>query len=135
MILRPCISPGCTNLVPRGSRCNRHAKENRDKNPQLALATRIRNSSRWARVREAFRRDNPVCRDPLGLHPEGPEPTQDVHHIVPLIERPDLAFDPSNLAPLCTRCHQAIEQKERKGEVTRTLFTPCPDALDYPRTC
>lgn len=122
MIYRQCTAPGCKALLSRGSRCDLHAKEDRDKNPQLARATRIRNGSRWRKVREAFRSDHPVCCDPLGLHPEGPEPTADVHHIVPLIENPDLAYHYSNLAPLCTRCHQAIEQRERKGELTRHLF-------------
>ena len=36
-----------------------------------------------------------------------------VHHVKPLRDRPDLAFEPSNLQALCGPCHEA--EHERNG--------------------
>jgi 5-methylcytosine-specific restriction endonuclease McrA len=33
-------------------------------------------------------------------------PAEEVHHIAPLLQRPDLALDQSNLVCLCKRCHE-----------------------------
>lgn len=35
------------------------------------------------------------------------EPATEVHHIQPRHVRPDLAFAPDNLMPLCKACHEA----------------------------
>ena len=122
MIVRPCIAPGCKATVERGCRCERHAREHSDRSPLAKQAMRIRNSERWKRTRAQFRADFPICCDPLRRHPEGPEPTDEVHHIVPLVENPSLAFTPHNLAPLCQACHHEIERLERAGTNTRGLF-------------
>ena len=45
-------------------------------------------------------------------------PAREVDHIIPIVERPDLRLDPSNLRPLCTSCHSArtaTEQGFAKG--------------------
>ena len=39
-----------------------------------------------------------------------------------LTERTDLAFDWSNLAPLCEGCHGALKAREMRGEPTAPLF-------------
>ena len=59
-----------------------------------------------------FLAQNPVCCDPFGRHAKVSRivPAVDVDHIKPRLERPDLAFSPSNLRPLCKSCH---------GKVTR----------------
>lgn len=64
----------------------------------------------------------PLCCDPFRAHPDDPQPNQNSHHIEPLTERPDLAFDFANLAPLCTACHARIERMERAGVETQRLF-------------
>ncbi len=38
---------------------------------------------------------------------------EQVDHIVPLKDRPDLAFEPSNLQALCVPCHARKSAKER----------------------
>jgi len=45
-----------------------------------------------------------------------------VHHILPLITHPELAFIASNCVPICTGCHSRVEQMERAGIPTANLF-------------
>lgn len=39
----------------------------------------------------------------------------EVHHIIPLEERPDLAFEDNNLITLCQEAHEKAE----RGEISR----------------
>jgi 5-methylcytosine-specific restriction endonuclease McrA len=128
---RVCKASGCNTLIDLQSAhcsaharpvCNRYDDTRRRDDPALAQAASTRNSSRWRKVRELFRAHNPWCVNPLGLHGDAVV-MQQVHHIQGLIHRPDLAFDLSNLAPLCTRCHRRIEALERAGEPTAQLFS------------
>ena len=41
-----------------------------------------------------------------------PSPATVADHVVPVRERPDLAFDESNLCGLCAHCHSRVKQKE-----------------------
>ena len=92
--------------------------------PGLRQAQRIRNSARWQRFRNWFKRRHPLCCDPFGWHREDgvTVPTAQVHHITSLAARPDLACVESNCAPLCSRCHAKVEAMERAGKATRQLF-------------
>lgn len=87
-------------------------------------ARKIRSSRAWAETRDLVRCRFPVCCDPLGRHEQAGEvaATEEVHHIAPLAKRPDLAHEPTNLAPLCVACHATIEAMERRGEATGHLF-------------
>ena len=87
-------------------------------------AVKIRNSVAWQNARELARARHPVCCDPLGDHErEGRvEATVHIHHIEPVEKRPDLAFEPLNLAPVCVDCHTKIEAMERRKEATAHLF-------------
>jgi 5-methylcytosine-specific restriction endonuclease McrA len=83
--------------------------------PQLALAKKIRSSSRWQRARRAFIARHPICSNPLGLHDGQVRPTAQVHHKKEIGQYPELAFVEENLEPVCTECHAAIEQKNRRN--------------------
>ena len=98
--------------------------QQRKHSPALAQAARIRGSVRWQKVREWFRKQNPLCADPFGDHASERRTVvaDQVHHIQALAKRPDLAFDASNLAGLCTECHNRIERMERAGKPTAELF-------------
>lgn len=125
---KPCVHPGCRNLAAAGkSRCDAHAqsydRDIRAATPTLRQAQRIRSGHLWQTVRRNFRIANPVCCDPFKEHIHGPEGTSDIHHVIPLIERPDLAYTDSNLRPLCRPCHNRVEAMERRGEATQHLFT------------
>jgi hypothetical protein len=87
------------------------------------MAAKIRSSVGWQKTRDLHRAQFPLCCDPMSRHPEHPKPNQNSHHIIPLIERPDLALDLDNLAATCTACHAEIERMERAGKATRFLFT------------
>jgi 5-methylcytosine-specific restriction endonuclease McrA len=90
-------------------------------NTALAEAQRLRGTRTWKAIRAQLRRDRPLCCNPLKRH-DGPQPTEHIHHIVPITEDPSRVFDLRNLAPLCVDCHGAIEAMERSGTSTRHLF-------------
>lgn len=67
------------------------------------------NTQRWRALRAAQIDRHPFCMD---CRAEGVlTPATEVHHVVPVetarsaAEMARLAYDPSNLASLCTRCH------------------------------
>lgn len=131
--LIPCRATGCSALVTSGF-CLLHkahgkqAWQDYEQNrrrciPALAAAADIRSTSQWQKVRALHRALYPLCCDPFGYHRDMPATNQQSHHIVPLIERPDLAFVLSNLGPTCTRCHAQVEGMERAGKPTAYLFT------------
>ena len=62
-------------------------------------------SEKWKRLRlRILRRDKYQCRI-CSRYGRIREAT-DVHHIIHSDERPDLAYDPSNLISLCHSCHE-----------------------------
>lgn len=69
----------------------------------------------WRKCRQlALHRDHYQCQDCLdaGRHPV-PMAT-DVHHIIPLEDRPDLGLELSNLRSLCRWCHEATKYKREQ---------------------
>jgi 5-methylcytosine-specific restriction enzyme A len=128
---RPCLHPGCPTLVQSGY-CEKHKPvanagaaydaTRRKLDPALALAARIRNSAQWQKVRAQHRAIEPLCRDPFGRHTLLPAFNDCSHHIKPLATYPELAFDLSNLAGLCTACHARVGGMERRGEDAEALF-------------
>jgi len=79
--------------------------------PALREAERIRNSGRWRKVRKLKLSRDPLCEDCTehGLV----VPAAQVHHLEPLVRRPDLAYAMENLRSLCTTCHARREAAER----------------------
>ena len=75
-------------------------------------AARVYRSSRWTAVRARVLRDHPLC---VSCEAAGrTELASQVDHVVPVRVSPDLAFDRANLQPLCTACHAAKSQAERR---------------------
>jgi 5-methylcytosine-specific restriction endonuclease McrA len=102
----------------------RAAQARRNEDPVQREASRLRNSAAWQRTRELLKAEKPFCCDPLKVHGSVPAWTEEVHHIIPLAERPDLAFEAANLACVCRACHARVDAMERRGEPTAHLF-PC----------
>ena len=123
---KPCVHPGCRSFAQVGkARCPAHLgayDKARADNPALRVAQKIRNNRLWQKVRFNYRTANPVCCDPFAEHKFGPEPMIDVHHVLPLGTYPHLAYDETNLRPLCRECHNRVEHMERQGEATQALF-------------
>lgn len=90
-------------------------------NPLLWAAQQVRNTARWRRLREIILNRQPLCADPFALHATWGrfEPAVEVDHIVPLTERLDLAYDETNLQPLCRACHSRKSALERKQGAIR----------------
>lgn len=85
-------------------------------------AQNIRSSGRWRNLSGWFAKKFPFCMNPLQLH-QTDELTEQVHHIEMAETRPEIAFTPSNLAPVCTYCHARLSAMERAGKPTAYLFT------------
>jgi len=127
--LKPCSYPACPQLCATGSRCIEHMRVQRRlsdyrrlDDPRIALATRIRNGTRWRILRRLLVARNPMCCDPLGIHQGDTSLTQSIHHIEGLADAPHRAYEVANTAPVCARCHITVEHKERAGECTAQLF-------------
>jgi 5-methylcytosine-specific restriction protein A len=62
---------------------------------------------RWRWMRMMFLARYPICADPHGDHArEGRcEIATEVHHKIPRLEHPELAYDEDNLEALCKSCH------------------------------
>lgn len=66
-------------------------------------------STRWMKLRDLVRAEEPVCR---ACKAKGfVEPTHAVDHVVDRKERPDLAYERENLQGLCRQCHNAKRGK------------------------
>jgi 5-methylcytosine-specific restriction protein A len=60
-------------------------------------------SKEWRALRSLKIQDNPLCEE---CERNGKlTPGHAVDHIIPVIDRPDLALDYDNLQTLCTSCH------------------------------
>ena len=80
------------------------------------LADRIRSGAAWQRCRAAFLRAHPLCRMCEDESKHTGEPIAaavQVHHIIPVVRHPALAYDLDNLMPVCILHHARIEAKEK----------------------
>lgn len=87
---------------------------------QTSAAARVRNSSRWQRVRGEIReRDGGLCRWCLAQGRIRFDEIQ-VHHIIPLEDDPKCvrAYDPDWLICLCSRGGSSCHAKAERGEIT-----------------
>ena len=100
--LKPCLSPGCRELVS-GGRCKAHTKlntsyANKPNDPQL-------NNVAWRKLRKMVLARDPVCKMCHRV------PSTDADHIVP--RRAGGDNDLNNLQGLCHSCHSV---KTRSGQ-------------------
>src|SRR5216684_1850416 len=106
---KPCQKPGCPALVGSTDRfCEKHLalkSQRREKQPHQAMYS----LSRWRRGLQpmVIRRD-PFCMSGVVCDPDNVgnrAPSEHADHIIPVSERPDLAWDMDNLQGLCPACH------------------------------
>lgn len=96
-------------------------------------AERIRNSYAWQKKRKSIKeRDHYLCVYSLA-HGEIVYKDLEVHHIIPLEERPDLGLDDSNLITLCCEVHERAEHGEISRDELLELVKHPPGVLPPPR--
>jgi 5-methylcytosine-specific restriction enzyme A len=103
---KPCAEPLCPALVPSGTRrCPQHMTEyHRRKNAARPAGLQsFYSSARWKALRAYKRRQDPLCE--LCKAQGRIKAAEQVDHIEPLVERPDLAMVLENLRSLCMSCH------------------------------
>ncbi|WP_418002165.1 HNH endonuclease [Mycobacterium sp. PDNC021] len=89
---KPCL--GCGRLISKGSRCAQCTPKRQ--RPQGHPHT---NTGRWKRLSQATRKAQPWCLDCRRAD------RLQADHIIPIAERPDLAFEPLNLTTRCASCN------------------------------
>ncbi len=101
----------CGKLHDSGMRCERVAKQNRDRKARFDAkrpSARQRGyTAEWQRESKAYLAAHPVCircGAPAAL----------VDHIRPHKGNPDLFWDKANWQPLCTPCHNSAKQAEER---------------------
>jgi 5-methylcytosine-specific restriction enzyme A len=71
------------------------------------------NTRQWQRLAKMHLAEEPLCRycKEMGRITSLARKDMVVDHIVPVKERPDLAFDVSNLQTLCRMCHDSVKRR------------------------
>ena len=77
----------------------------------------------WRKMRIYFLNEHPICADPFGVHATEGEviAANEVDHVIPRSQRPDLELDEDNLQALCKRCHSRktlTDMRRKKRKVT-----------------
>lgn len=126
---RICNAPGCTEVVYGKNRfCGEHrqgsAREYYERmwnNPRRSKKRALYSGERWRRLRLAKMRHNPACEMCTTRM------AQEVHHVKPVEEFPELIYDVSNLQSLCRACHfraTVKEMEEVRGVKNKTMWLP-----------
>ncbi len=93
---------------------------------------RARHTGAYTRLRARLLRDEPLCRQCAAEGRTSEAAIMD--HIIPMVDRADLALSPSNVQPLCEFCHDAKSAAERAAR-PRRIIPPLPDGrLSRPRS-
>ncbi len=109
--LRSC--PVCGRVHPIGGGCTRPKRVK-----ESTKESRLRTCRRWDKTRKAVNeRDRHLCRVCLSLGKLQFDALE-THHIIPLSEAPEKAYDEDNLITLCVRHHKAADA----GQIDRGLL-------------
>jgi len=60
-------------------------------------------SGNWNRLSRKLRQNSPLCQRC------GKNPSESVHHVVPVRQDPRLRLDPRNLLAVCRECHEVLD--------------------------
>jgi len=89
-----------------------------------AKARKYRSSYQWQKLSKLILLRNPLCCDPYGTHEEGSDIVagKEVHHIKAVATHYYLRAHRSNLASICSACHNKVSMSERDGTYNPDLF-------------
>ena len=100
-----CAAPGCPALVKTGY-CDTHkARQERQRGSSHARGY----DGQWKKLRDLKLSTDPICQ--IMTHCEG-VPANEVDHIIPIADRPELRLEWDNLQSACHRCHTAKTFRE-----------------------
>lgn len=108
--LHKCAAAGCRALVRNQPRCeahtdsSRHLAQNRPGDPFYT-------STPWRNLRAQYLADNPLCME-CGRNGRVTA-ANEVHHVKPRKQHPELAYEWDNLESLCKSCHSRETNRER----------------------
>lgn len=105
--LRVCSKPGC-NALTRESRCEKHRQ---DISKNRKQADPFYSSAAWRKLKKRHREKHPLC--VMCLSEGRVTPVDDVNHIKPRREYPELELDPKNLESLCKAHHTRVTNEGR----------------------
>jgi 5-methylcytosine-specific restriction protein A len=106
---RQCVHSGCRVLTRNpGSRCDKHKSKSAPAKPRAADPFYWRVP--WLNLRKWFLARNPICAecDRKGRVTAANE----VHHLKPKADFPELALVAENLEALCKSCHSRLTRRE-----------------------
>lgn len=110
---RPCTKPGCHRLVTgRAARCELHPypKRNFNQENKWRGSPRERGYDRiWEKARKMYLAEHPICEE---CHRAVADT---VHHVVPIVDAPELRLVEENFMGVCRGCHPIVEARSRKG--------------------
>ncbi len=112
----PCRIPHCPTLVSDHSGfCDDHKRERRIQYDAARGTPSERGYDKiWRHTRDAKLRQDPYCELQIRCQPR--TPAEEVHHVIPISQRPDLRLDMGNLQSVCKSCHSAIEPSWDVGQ-------------------
>lgn len=99
--LRPCLRPGCRELVKRGY-CNKHKPVKLFVSDKRESASKRGYDRKWRKFRENYLRRNSICVKCKCL-------AILIHHINPLPK--GSKYGEENLQALCVSCHNQLHKK------------------------
>lgn len=107
--MRYCKQPGCgARTRTENGFCDDHQEKNLDKDYVRARNSdptdRFYKTARWYKFRRMILEQNWRCQRIVGIE-QCPDAANVVHHLISPRGRPDLMFDPNNVAALCAGCH------------------------------
>lgn len=106
--VRPCLGAGCGQLIETGrSRCAACEAKTQKASDRARGSSWWRGyDTDWIKLRNMYIRANPLCED--CLERDQLVATEEVHHKIPISDRPDLRLVWDNLRALCKPCHSSI---------------------------
>jgi len=84
------------------------------------------NTQKWRKTRNYIIANEPLCRECLSQGMVRPATVVD--HIVPVDDSPELAYEFTNLQPLCDRCHRVKTNRDR-GKCSATNLKKGQDLM------
>lgn len=111
-IPKPCARPGCPEIVTSRYCAAHQSEEYRRLDKRKGDKRQRYSTTRWRRFRAHILRKRPICQE---CHRAA---SNEVAHIIPWDDEPELAYDPDNVRALCKPCHsrESAERGERWGE-------------------